>query len=415
MKGVAQRWIVAQVAGMSLIAGAGTAFAADVTDADRTYRNFFSETATVSEREVRLEGRGLMLQESNTTKENLYGLLFPRGQVDSLTGGVLELLGSYGLAKNAEVGFDIPGFIQSVNQTDGTTVNESGIGDLQLYGKFKYSVAQHCDAGAGVQMSLPNGSEDKGFGTGDLGLTPFVSAQYQRGPVRLGINTGYQFFTGDATNVYQYGAEAIWRASSTYAFRTEIAGRVYNQRGVTWNDLAILPGIDFNFSDNLTFRPTGYAGLTTPAFEWGIGIGVAYNFTVPSLAAAPVPVAEAPPPPPPPPVKEKIVLRGVHFDFDKANIRADARPILDQAVETLKEHGAVHVTVAGYTDSIGSEEYNQRLSVRRADAVRDYLVEHGIDASRLSVVGHGESDPVASNDTEDGRAQNRRVELLVAQ
>jgi OOP family OmpA-OmpF porin len=107
----------------------------------------------------------------------------------------------------------------------------------------------------------------------------------------------------------------------------------------------------------------------------------------------------------------RIVLRGVNFDFDSARIRPDAAAILDAAAEALKENSGVQVEVAGHTDSIGTDEYNQGLSERRAQAVVDALVERGIDASRLSARGSGESQPVASNETSDGRAQNRRVEL----
>jgi outer membrane protein OmpA-like peptidoglycan-associated protein len=71
------------------------------------------------------------------------------------------------------------------------------------------------------------------------------------------------------------------------------------------------------------------------------------------------------------------------------------------------------VEVGGHTDSVGSEAYNQGLSERRADAVRDYLMSKGVKASRLTARGYGESRPVASNDTEEGRAENRRVELVV--
>jgi len=131
---------------------------------------------------------------------------------------------------------------------------------------------------------------------------------------------------------------------------------------------------------------------------------------------------EAPPPPPPPPavvqappppvVKKKIVLRNVHFDFNKATIRPDARPVLDEAVQILKtEEPSAAVIVEGHTDSIGSNSYNMKLSHRRADAVRDYLVRGGIAASRIHTEGFGETRPVASNATADGRAQNRRVEL----
>jgi outer membrane protein OmpA-like peptidoglycan-associated protein len=128
----------------------------------------------------------------------------------------------------------------------------------------------------------------------------------------------------------------------------------------------------------------------------------------------PAPVAAAPPPPPPPAAKKKIVLRGVNFDFDKSNIRSDAVPILEQACSILKQESTINVVAQGYTDSIGTEAYNQKLSERRANAVRDWLVKCGISPSRLSAKGFGESNPVASNATPEGRAQNRRTELVVA-
>ena len=125
------------------------------------------------------------------------------------------------------------------------------------------------------------------------------------------------------------------------------------------------------------------------------------------------PPAPPPPPPPPPVVKRRIVLRGVNFDFDKSNIRPDAEVILDEAVATLKAERDVHVSVEGHTDAIGSDAYNQRLSERRARSVADYLSRNGIGRDRLGTEGFGESHPVASNTDEDGRAQNRRVELRI--
>ena len=142
-----------------------------------------------------------------------------------------------------------------------------------------------------------------------------------------------------------------------------------------------------------------------------VGVSLTYNA---ESAPPPVPVVvPAPPPPAPRPVKKKIVLRGVHFDFNKATIRGDARAILDSAIDTLREEGDVAVIVEGHTDDRGSDAYNLRLSERRAQAVRDYLVAGGIVPSRITSIGRGESQPVASNATEDGRAQNRRVEIRI--
>ena len=131
---------------------------------------------------------------------------------------------------------------------------------------------------------------------------------------------------------------------------------------------------------------------------------------------APAPAAAPPPPPPPPPprpvAKERIVLRGVHFDFDRYNIRPDAAPILDEAADILSKHPDVTVDVDGYCDAIGSYRYNLRLSQRRADAVAGYLEGKGIAASRLVTHGYGKTHFVATNATPEGRAQNRRVELV---
>ena len=135
---------------------------------------------------------------------------------------------------------------------------------------------------------------------------------------------------------------------------------------------------------------------------------------IPPPPPAPV-VAEAPPPPPPPPPpapQERIVLRGVHFDFNRYNIRPDAAPILDEAADILSKHPDVTVDVNGYCDIIGSYRYNLRLSDRRAGAVARYLEGKGIARSRLVTHGYGKTHFVASNHTSEGRAQNRRVELV---
>ncbi len=127
-------------------------------------------------------------------------------------------------------------------------------------------------------------------------------------------------------------------------------------------------------------------------------------------------IAAAPPPPPPAPtpvVQKKIVLRGVNFDFDKSNIRADAAPILKEAANILKSNANLKVSVEGHTDAKGTDDYNLKLSMRRAAAVKSFLVSEGVAEARLSTRGLGESQPVASNETDDGRAQNRRVELKV--
>lgn len=112
------------------------------------------------------------------------------------------------------------------------------------------------------------------------------------------------------------------------------------------------------------------------------------------------------------PTPEKpVILQGVNFEFDKSILVADSRQILDRVAASLLAHPEVKVEVGGHTDSDGSEEYNMKLSDRRAKAARDYLVNKGVPASRLTSRGYGETQPIADNNTADGKAKNRRVEL----
>ncbi|HMB55990.1 MAG TPA: OmpA family protein [Arenimonas sp.] len=114
------------------------------------------------------------------------------------------------------------------------------------------------------------------------------------------------------------------------------------------------------------------------------------------------------------PVPLTIDLKGVNFDFDKDTLRPDAVAILDEAVSILSKYPQLRVEVAGHTDSIGTEQYNEGLSQRRAKVVYDYLTGHGIDAGRLvGPNGFGESKPIDDNKTKEGRARNRRTELNV--
>lgn len=112
------------------------------------------------------------------------------------------------------------------------------------------------------------------------------------------------------------------------------------------------------------------------------------------------------------PAEEAIDLPGVTFEFDSARLTDGAREVLERAVRILERHPDLVIEVAGHTDSVGEAQYNKGLSQRRAQSVARYLRDHGI-GNDMRVRGYGESQPVASNDTEAGRAKNRRVELRI--
>ena len=104
---------------------------------------------------------------------------------------------------------------------------------------------------------------------------------------------------------------------------------------------------------------------------------------------------------------------GILFDFDSANLRSEARENLTTLAESLQEYPQTEVMVVGHTDGQGAEAYNQGLSERRAGSAADYLMAQGIASDRISMLGKGESEPVADNNTEAGRQQNRRVEIAI--
>lgn len=107
------------------------------------------------------------------------------------------------------------------------------------------------------------------------------------------------------------------------------------------------------------------------------------------------------------------IVTNINFDFDRANVRESVKQRLSRVIELLREMPGIDVQIVGYTDDIGPAEYKRALSLRRAEAVRDYMVSRGIDSTRLSAAGHGESSPIVSNSTPEGRAVNRRVEFVV--
>ena len=125
------------------------------------------------------------------------------------------------------------------------------------------------------------------------------------------------------------------------------------------------------------------------------------------------PVAQAPVEAAPPAGTHIGELKGANFAFNSAKLTSEGEARLADTIATLEKHQDIKVACNGYTDSVGSDAYNLKLAQRRADSVRDYLVAHGVDAGRIRTESFGKSNPIASNDTAEGRAENRRVEIVV--
>ncbi|NLY12700.1 MAG: OmpA family protein [Gammaproteobacteria bacterium] len=179
-------------------------------------------------------------------------------------------------------------------------------------------------------------------------------------------------------------------------------------------------GVKYYVTENLFAKASvdGMHGFDNHQSEWMAGVGVGLNFGG-STKPAPAPVAE------PAPVEEVVyeevveaeavrVELDVKFDFDKAEVKRDSYSDIENLAEFMKQFPQTATTVEGHTDSVGNDAYNQKLSERRAGAVRDVLVnQYGVEANRINAVGYGEARPVADNATREGRAINRRVEAAV--
>ena len=107
------------------------------------------------------------------------------------------------------------------------------------------------------------------------------------------------------------------------------------------------------------------------------------------------------------------IMKGIHFDVNKATIKKVSKPIMERAAEVLTEYSQINVEISGHTDITGSYEHNMELSRDRAESVKRYLVEHGIDESRITTNGFGPDQPIDTNDTKEGRANNRRIEFQI--
>jgi len=242
-------------------------------------------------------------------------------------------------------------------------------------------------------------------------------------------NTEGQFgFPMDREDIYFYHLDAIFHILPDYRLTPFIVagfGAAHYSPSISDREMAAFNvgvGAKFSLTENIALRVDVQDYIVTEIFQEtfhniGVTAGIAFSFggSKPARAAKSEPIAEPAPAPVPekvvivvaeePKVEEKVAVAAtepkiiilafedVHFDFDKSTLKPEAQVILKRNIQILKDNPKARVRIAGYTSASGTEEYNQKLSERRAKAVQDFLISEGVSSQTLSTIGYGEADP----------------------
>lgn len=263
------------------------------------------------------------------------------------------------------------------------------------------------------------------FGIGVLGNSKYSASEY--------VYARDDHFAEDFHNIGHLTGTTDYSAKENYSFGYTVGPAV--EVGYQFNRyvrLGLFAEYGFNIGDK--------AGPAKINSDLLVGARVTAQFNLPKRVKKPEPVEEVPeieepiipvePEIPEPPVIEPepapiffgdqevvvdkaIILENLLFVFDKADIIPESTEALDNLLTLMQEHPDMIINIIGHTDIRGSAAYNQRLSERRAKAVKDYLVQHGIEAYRMEYEGRGATEPIDTNDTDEGRQHNRRVEFII--
>ena len=207
------------------------------------------------------------------------------------------------------------------------------------------------------------------------------------------------------------GAQTVdnWRNSTGIVWKNGTQELCW--RDANWTPATAAPGCDGAIAPRAAAAPAPVAAAPAPA-PAPAPSAPAPAPAAPVVTPAPAP-APAPAAPPPPAATKVTYAADAFFDFDKSVLKPEGKAKLDDLTSKVKDINLEVIIAVGHTDSRGSDAYNQKLSVRRSEAVKAYLVSKGIEKNRVYTEGKGEKQPVADNKTKEGQAKNRRVEIEV--
>jgi outer membrane protein OmpA-like peptidoglycan-associated protein len=353
---------------------------------------------------------------------------------DRLLGMDLNL--GVGLAKRWDVGFSVPSVLsQNVSNQTGFRGRYSSNGITEVKLNTKYRLTGEDQGGLALvgstNLDLIRNNPYAGVGAGPTFNLEAVYDHTFTNRIAAAINAGYRFRkSGTAISgipIRPFGNQWIASIGGNYLIEgwdTKVIGEVFGSLPSSSlgdnldrqsSSLEALLGLKHDFTTNLAGHfGVGreiITGLASPDFRVYAGLNLQFgpvfskSAEVIEIHAAIEEEAEA---------DETFTLRKIPFAFNSAKFDASARPILDELAAYLKKKGFASLTIEGHTDSIGKDEYNQKLSLARAEAIRDDLKKtYGFKGDQITAVGYGESRPIADNGNYQGREENRRVEFKI--
>ncbi len=347
----------------------------------------------------------------------------------------LDVVGSYSLLDWLAIGIDIP---VSKVASDLPQVEEGfGIDDIRLVGKAGFRLDPSGRFGLALVpfVDLPTGNRDRLTSTEDTTFGFIGVFDFTLDRLRTSLNLGYKVNPGSESDpdeilfglglgytVFARPSEPGRPLELFRPDRVEIVGEIlgstsrsdpFDRQFVT--PIEGLVGARLSCERGFFFQ----AGVGKSATDSVNGASLRVVSTVGYALPVPPATAAAAPPPPPSPTRavvtdeQIVVLEPILFETGKATIRPRSYATLDQVVQVMRDRSGIRVRIEGHTDSVGGEGANEKLSQRRAESVRVYLVDHGVARERLEAIGYGEARPIASNATREGRAQNRRTEFHI--